>query len=291
NDDSVSFTAEMFPSVEIIRNHSNRGYAGGYNETLKDLSEEIWVLLNNDVEVSPGWLDPILDEFAKDPKLVAAQPKILDYKNKDCFEYAGAAGGFIDSFGYPFCRGRIFDYLEKDEGQYNDTVPIFWATGACLFVRKVAFEEVDGFDEDFFAHQEEIDLCWRLQSKGGQIKYFGNSTVYHLGGGTLDAAHPKKTFYNFRNTLLALVKNVSGLKVWWIIFLRLWLDGAAAFLFLLKGKPKHFWAVFRAHLSFYGLSGKFLKKRKQWASRIKYSKIKSVVWKYFILKKRNFIEL
>ena len=202
SDDSVSFISENFQTVKIIQNTVNGGYAKGYNDALANLSEDIYVLLNSDVEVTENWLIPILSEFEKDSKLVAAQPKILDFKNKAYFEYAGAAGGFIDKYGYPFCRGRIFNSVEKDEGQFTDIQEIFWATGACLFVRKTAFEKINGFDEDFFTHQEEIDLCWRLKSKGGIVKYVGTSSIYHVGGATLASANPKKTFYNFRNTPL-----------------------------------------------------------------------------------------
>ncbi len=290
-DDSVSFTSETYPSIRIIQNKSNGGYARGYNEALSQISEELLVLLNNDVEVTHGWLDPVERIFTAEQDLWAAQPKILDYKHRDTFEYAGAAGGYIDKLGYPYCRGRVFGSLEKDYGQYDDIKEIFWATGACLFIRKEAFNAVGGFDEDFFAHQEEIDLCWRLKSKGGKIKYLGDVTVYHLGGGTLAAANPRKTFYNFRNTLLVLLKHVKGGKVWWLIFQRLVLDGFAALLFIIQGKPGHFLAILKAHFSFYGLLRKFKRKRKRWASDMPYYEIKSVVWKYFVAKKRNFNEL
>ncbi len=290
-DDSVEFLKDNYPQVKIIQNKVNGGYAQGYNEALSSLTEDLFVLLNSDVEVTPGWLPPLIKEFESDSKLFAAQPKILDYKNKDSFEYAGAGGGFLDKLGYPFCRGRVFNELERDNGQYDDVIPIFWATGACLAVRKTAFEEVGGFDEDFFAHQEEIDLCWRMQTAGGIIKYIGTSAVYHVGGATLAAANPKKTFYNFRNTLLVLVKNVKGGKVWWLIFQRLVLDGIAAIQFLFQGKGRHFMAVIRSHFSFYGLLPKFLQKRKKTAGKLQYFTIKSVVWNYFILKKRNFNEL
>ena len=287
-DTSISFIAETYPEVRIIQNRENGGYAKGYNEALKHLTENIFVLLNNDVAVTEGWLQPVLAEFEKDTKLVAAQPKILDYKNKEYFEYAGAAGGFIDKLGYPYCRGRIFNTIEKDQGQYNDTIDIFWATGACLFIKREAFTAQNGFDEDFFAHQEEIDLCWRLLSVGGSIKYVGRSTVYHLGGGTLHTSNPKKTFFNFRNTLLALVKNVKGAHIWWLVFQRLALDSLAGLQFLFQGKGRHFVAVLKAHISFYGLLPRFLQKRKKTATTLKYYRIKSIVWNYFILKKRNF---
>jgi Predicted glycosyltransferases len=261
-DASVAFIAEMYPTITIIENNTNGGYAKGYNDALLGLPEELFVLLNSDVEVTEDWLAPILSAFKEDPKLVAAQPKILDYKNKDYFEYAGAAGGFIDALGYPYCRGRVFNAIEKDEGQYNDTIPIFWATGACLFVRKTAFWEAGSFDEDLFTHQEEIDLCWRLQAKGGVVKYIGTSTVYHVGGATLASANPKKTFYNFRNSLLVLLKNAKGSKVWGLLFLRLLLDSLAGLQFLFQGKIAHCFAVIKAHFSFYGLLPKFFKKRK-----------------------------
>lgn len=289
-DDSVAFVAEAFPSITIIQNKTNGGYSKGYNDALLGLSEELLVLLNSDVEVTEGWLGPIISAFKEDPKLVAAQPKILDYKNKDYFEYAGAAGGFIDALGYPYCRGRVFNTIEKDQGQYNDTIPIFWATGACLFVRNTAFWDAGSFDEDLFTHQEEIDLCWRLQAKGGIVKYIGISTVYHVGGATMASANPKKTFYNFRNSLLVLLKNVKGGNIWGLIFLRLILDGLAGIQFLFHGKIAHFVAVIKAHFGFYYLLPKFLKKRKLNASSFLYFTRKSVVWDYFVLKRTTFKE-
>ena len=290
-DSSVEFVSENFPSVKIIQNLENGGFAKGYNEALKNLSEDIFVLLNSDVEVTENWLQPIVAEFEKNPFLAAAQPKILDYYNRDFFEYAGAGGGFIDRYGYPFCRGRIFNSLEKDEGQYNDTMEIFWASGACLFVRSKFFWNAGAFDEDYFAHQEEIDLCWRLQKMGGTILYVGSSKIYHMGGATLASSNPRKTFLNFRNSLLNLVKNVDGSQVYTIVFSRMILDGMAAFQFLLQGKPKHFAAVFRAHTSFYSLLGKFLKKRVDKGIFNQYYKTQSIVYQYFIKGKKNFKEL
>ena len=287
-DDSISFIYENFPTVKIIQNKVNGGYAKGYNDALKNLSEDIFVLLNSDVEVTENWLQPIISEFEKDASVVAAQPKILDYKNREYFEYAGAAGGFIDKYGYPYCRGRIFNTLEKDHGQYNDTAEIFWASGACLFVKTDAFWQAGGLDEDYFAHQEEIDLCWRLQAKGGKILYVGTSQVYHVGGATLAALNPQKTFYNFRNSLLNLLKNAGGAQAFSAIFVRMVLDAVAAFQFLFQGKPKHFLAVIKAHFSFYFLMPKFLKKRRRNASKMKYFKIKSIVFQHFIMKKEPF---
>ena len=291
DDDSVDFVSAHFPTVKIIQNKINGGYAKGYNDALQNLSENIFVLLNSDVEVTPNWLQPVLEVFEKDPLVVAAQPKILDYKNPAYFEYAGAGGGFIDKYGYPFCRGRIFNTLEEDLGQYNDVTQVFWASGACLFVRSAAFWKAGGLDEDYFAHQEEIDLCWRLQTNGGLIQYVGTATVLHLGGATLHAGHPQKTFYNFRNSLLNLLKNVKGTRVFWFIFVRMILDAVAAFKFLFQGKSHHFLAVPKAHLSFYLLLPKFFQKRKTFASPIKYYFIGSIVIQYFMLKKRIFDQL
>jgi GT2 family glycosyltransferase len=290
-DDSVAYLTMQFPEVKIIQNAVNGGYAKGYNDALSRLSEDVLILLNSDVEVTQNWLQPIVNAFKTDNSLVAAQPKILDYNNRTFFEYAGAAGGFLDALGYPFCRGRIFNTLEEDNGQYDNDLNIFWATGACLCLRKSAFDAVGGFDEDLFAHQEEIDLCWRLQAEGGIVRYLGQSVVFHVGGATLDAKNTRKTFYNFRNTLLVLLKNIKGKQVYWLVFQRMVLDAIAGIRFLLQGKPGHFLAILRAHFSFYSLFFKFLQKRKKHASSLRYFKIKSVVWSYFISKKRTFNSL
>lgn len=291
SDNSISFITNNFPSVKIIQNETNGGYAKGYNDALKNLSEDIFVLLNSDVEVTEKWLDPVITEFAKDESVAAAQPKILDYKNRSYFEYAGAAGGFIDKYGFPFCRGRIFDTLEEDKGQYNDVSSIFWASGACLFVRSDAFRNVDGFDEDYFAHQEEIDLCWRLLSSNYKILSVGTSMVYHVGGATLGAANAKKTFLNFRNSLFNLIKNVSGAAAYWTIFIRLILDAVASFHFLIQGKPRHVLAILQAHFSFYKSLPKFIKKRQITATNKNYYFIKSIVYQYFVKKKKTFNQL
>ena len=290
-DDSVEYIKEHFTSVHLINNTQNGGYAKGYNDALKELTEDIFVLLNSDVEVTRGWLTPIMEVFKTSKNVSGVQPKILDYKNKEYFEYAGAGGGYIDFLGYPYCRGRIFNTLEKDTGQFNDTRQIFWASGACIALKREAFIKAGGFDEDLFAHQEEIDLCWRVQQQGGRIQYTGNSTVYHLGGATLGAENPKKTFYNFRNSLLEMLKNNNSPKVWVILFTRMLLDALAAWQFLISGKPSHFIAVFKAHLSFYSLAPKFLSKRSKDTKKIAYYQIKSIVWMYFIRKKTTFIAL
>jgi GT2 family glycosyltransferase len=290
-DSSLDFLSRNFPNVKIIKNTENGGYAKGYNEALTALTEDIYVLLNSDVAVTKDWLQPILSQFKSNPNLVAAQPKILDYKNKNTFEYAGAAGGFIDTYGYPFCRGRIFNSIEKDEGQYNDIVPIFWATGACLCITKKAFQSEKGFDQALFAHQEEIDLCWRLQKKRGEINYIGTSTVYHLGGGTLSSSKPQKTYLNFRNSLLIMLKNIDGISVFRILFIRMILDGIAAYRFLFKGEFGHFAAIFKAHVMFYKLAPSFYKKRSNAAGKFQYAKTGSIVWQHFVKKRTIFKEL
>jgi GT2 family glycosyltransferase len=290
-DKSIPYLKEKFNKVTIIQNKTNGGYAKGYNDALKNVTEDLLVLLNNDVEVTQNWLQPIINEFKRDDSLIAAQPKILDFNNKRYFEYAGAGGGFIDQLGYPYCRGRIFNTIEKDKGQYNDINKIFWASGACFIVRSNEFKELNGFDENFFAHQEEIDLCWRIQQNGGIIKYIGNSTVYHVGGATLSNINPTKTFYNFRNSLLMLVKNIKSSKVWIILFIRLLMDGIAGLHFLIQGKWKHTLAIVKAHFSFYSLLPRYINKEYKIRKEIKYYHIKSIVWNYFIRKKRIFKEL
>lgn len=290
-DGSIPYVKAAFAEVKIIKNEVNGGYAKGYNDALSKIEADIYCLLNSDVEVTKDWLVPVLENFTNRSDIAAIQPKILDYKKKTYFEYAGAAGGFIDKLGYPYCRGRIFDTLEEDTGQYNDTVPIFWASGACLFIKKQVFEEVGKLDEDFFAHQEEIDLCWRIQNHGYTILYEGNSTVYHLGGATLNSMNPKKTFLNFRNSLYLLVKNVPGNKVWSLIFLRMLLDGIAAIRFLTQGKFSHFFAIIKAHLNFYLNFRTLTKKRKKLLKAGKYYSVFSVVWQYFILKHKHFKQL
>lgn len=290
-DDSAALVETRFKEVQLIRNSENYGFAEGYNRALKNLSEDIFVLLNSDVQVTENWLEPVLREFEKDPLVVAAQPKIRDYRNRSCFEYAGAAGGFLDRYGFPFCRGRIFDVLEKDSGQYDETTPVFWASGACFFVRRDAFFRAGGFDEDYFAHQEEIDLCWRLQIHGGKIIAVGTSKVFHIGGASLSAANPAKTFYNFRNSLFTLLKNQKGTGIYGVIFVRLVMDGLAGLRFLFSGKASHCFAIVKAHFSFYYFLPKFLKKRSEKAASLKYFHIKSIVFQHFILKKKYFNQL
>jgi len=289
-DDSILFVKQTFPQVRIIQNLQNSGYAKGYNDALIGLEEELFILLNNDVETPSGWLQPLIQCFENQPNTAAAQPKILDYTQKDFFEYAGAAGGFLDKFGFPYCRGRIFDRIEKDRGQYDDEIPIFWASGACLAVRRSVFHESGGLDEDYFAHQEEIDLCWRIKNLGYMIKYVGASRVFHKGGSTLSNSSPRKTFLNFRNSLFNLLKNTPGFKIWIYLFLRLMMDGLAGIFFLIKLKPKHTFAILKAHISFYGKLPKMVKKRKTITKKEQPLPF-SIVYQYFILGKKFYTDL
>jgi GT2 family glycosyltransferase len=280
-DTSITIIKEKFPSICIIQNDGNYGFAKGYNIALQQVEEEYYALVNSDVEVTKGWLAPILSIFESEQNIAIIQPKILDYKNKTYFEYAGAAGGFIDQYGYPYCRGRIFETIEKDNGQYDDELEIFWASGACFFIRKEIYRKLNGFDDDFFAHQEEIDLCWRAFNMGYKTKYTFKSVVYHVGGATLNESNPKKTFLNFRNSLLMLTKNLPENKLVHILFARLLLDGLAGIQFIFKGKFVHFWAILKAHFAFYLLINIMLKKRNK-AHTENYHHSKSIVYRYFV---------
>lgn len=289
-DDSVAFIQNNYPQIKIIQNSDNFGFAKGYNEALKEVEEEIYALVNSDIEVTENWLQPIAQLFESNQKIAIVQPKILDFKDPSKFEYAGAGGGFIDKYGYPFCRGRIFESVEYDNGQYDDTCEIFWASGACFFIRKEVYQKLNGFDDHFFAHQEEIDLCWRAFNNNWITMYCGSSTVYHVGGATLNVGNPNKTFLNFRNSLLMLVKNLPSEKLITTVFIRLILDGLAGIQLLLKGKHKHFWAVIRAHFSFYSLVRSTSQKRVKIASK-KYYLVNSVVFSYFIRKTKVYKDL
>lgn len=286
-DDSLEFVRVNYPEIKIIENKGNFGYAKGYNVALQQVEEDIYTLINSDIEVTEGWLLPILSLFEQDIETAIIQPKILDYKNKTHFEYAGAAGGFIDKYGFPFCRGRIFDTIEEDKGQYNDTSQIFWASGACFFIRKDAFRVLKGFDKDFFAHQEEVDLCWRAYNNNYKVMFCSESVVYHVGGATLSMGNPHKTFLNFRNSLWMLLKNLPASKLFPVLFIRLTLDGIAGIRHMLKGEFAHLWAILKSHFYFYLKIFHFLKKRgsKQYTN---YYKTKSIVYLYFIRKGRIF---
>jgi GT2 family glycosyltransferase len=250
-DDSVSFLKEKYPDIKLVLLDKNYGFTGGYNNAIEQIDSQYYVLINSDVEVTENWLKPIIDLMDENPEIAACQPKILSYTQKEFFEYAGAAGGFIDRYGYPFCRGRILKEHEIDKGQYNGVNEIFWATGACMFVRADLFKKAGGFDEDFFAHMEEIDLCWRLKNMGYKIFYNSTSTVYHVGGGTLPNNNPQKLYLNYRNNLFILFKNLPSKQRFKIMFIRMLLDGASAFVYLFNGSFSFYWAVFRAHIRFY----------------------------------------
>jgi len=290
-DSSIGFIKEQYPSIKIIKNTINGGYAKGYNDALQHINADIYCLLNSDIEVTKNWLTPILHVFKTEENTAIIQPKLLDFKDKTKFEYAGAGGGFIDLFGYPYCRGRIFNYLETDKNQFNDVSEIFWASVACLCIRSKVYHQLGGFDEDYFAHQEEIDLCWRTQNKGYQIKYVGTSTAYHMGGATLQETNPHKTFLNFRNSLLNVVKNVPKKWFLFVIFSRLILDGIAGIKFIIELKPIHTLAIIKAHFSFYRSFNTFLKKRKKLQKKADYNLHTSIVWQYFFLKRKKFKDL
>lgn len=297
SDESIAYTRQHHPGVHIINNGGNYGYAEGYCRALKNIRADYYVLLNSDVEVSAGWTQPIIDLMENNPNIGACQPKILDFANRTRFEYAGAAGGYIDKLGYPFCRGRLFNALEEDEGQYNNATEVFWATGACLFVRADAYHQAGGLDERYFAHMEEIDLCWRLQNFGYKIMVQPQSVIYHIGGGTLNKLSKQKTYLNFRNNLSTLTKNHPPKNLLPKILIRLILDGVAAFKFLLDGQPKHFFAVLRAHFAYYAWLPYLFAERKRLQNsrgfKYNYNQIYngSVVLEYFVKGKKSFSQL
>ncbi len=290
-DHSKDVVEDLFPQVKWIGLDENYGFAGGYNMALKQLTEPLCCLLNSDVEVTEHWLDPVVNFFEANPKVSIAQPKILDYIKKTHFEYAGAAGGYLDYFGYPYCRGRIFQSIEEDQGQYDDSLPIFWATGACMFIRREVFEELGGFDARYFAHQEEIDLCWRANNQGHSVYYIGSSTVYHLGGSTLSNMNPKKTFLNFRNSLYSIIKNTKPLRALFVVISRLLLDGVAGLMFMFQGKRKHTWAIVKAHFSFYKNAPAIYRSRLKPIRSVPYSHNFSIVSSYFLQLKEKFSDL
>lgn len=291
-DDSVQFLQQKYPTVEVLLNLSNDGFAGGYNWALKRVEADYYVLLNSDVEVTPNWIEPIVQLMENDLSIAACQPKILSWHNKQQFEYAGACGGFIDALGYPFSRGRIFDTCETDHQQYNSIEKIFWATGAAMFVRSNVFHTMNGFDASFFAHMEEIDLCWRMQLAGYTIYVQPNSIVYHVGGGTLPKGY-RKTYLNFRNNLIMLSKNLPLHESLYKIPLRFLLDAVNAWKDLLTGNSITFKAVFFAHID--TVKWWFLGKKNQQSKQV-FSKLNgvykgSIVWQYFIKKQITFSEI
>jgi hypothetical protein len=290
-DSSVELLTSRFPSVRLIRLDRNYGFAGGYNRAVPQINADLLVLLNSDVEVTPSWLDPIASAFAEDPHLAAAQPKILSHQNRALFDYAGAAGGFLDRLGYPYCRGRIFSTIEADRGQYDDTRDVFWASGACLFIRKSVFEQAGGFDEDFFAHMEEIDLCWRIRRMNLKIRCIPASVVYHVGGGTLSRQSPRKTYLNFRNSLSVLVKNSPPADLLWKLPLRIILDGMAAIKFLTEGSARHFLAVIKAHVRFWPGAVRDYRKLSGGGRSSRGLSARMIVFQYYLRRRKLFSDL
>lgn len=262
-DDSVPVVRTEFPAVELICLDQNYGFAGGYNKALAQVDAAYYVLLNSDVEVTEGWLEPLLNYLESHPEVAALQPKIRAYNQPGYFEHAGASGGFIDSLGYPFCRGRILSDTEKDVNQYDTVADIFWATGACLVVRSEVYWACGGLDVDFFAHMEEIDLCWRMLSRGHLIKVFPASVVYHVGGGTLSAESPRKTYLNFRNNLLMLYKNLPSNRMKKVLWIRYFLDMLAAFHLAATGKFSNALAVIRARKDYHRMKNSFTARRNE----------------------------
>ncbi len=291
-DDSVSFLQQQFPLVEIIHLNKNYGFANGYNKALKRVEAEYFLLLNSDVEVTPGWLQPMVELLEQNSSFAACQPKILSYNNKQLFEYAGACGGWIDSFGYPFSRGRVFDVCEQDKGQYNNVEEVFWASGAAFLVRSSVFEKFGGFDAYFFAHQEEIDLCWRMQGAGYHIFCCPQSVVYHVGGGTLPKGHSRKTFLNFRNNQIMLWKNLPGSQKWWKVPFRIMLDWLSGLKGLLSGDGGYLRSILKGHWAF----AMWVVKRKTNTHRTKKVKLEklngvyngNIAWQHFVKEKDTF---
>ncbi len=295
-DGSVALLREHFPTVRVLQLPVNAGYAGGYNAALAQIQAQFYVLLNSDVAVTPDWIPPVLALLESDRDMAACQPKLLSCDRPNEFEYAGAAGGYLDRLGFAFCRGRLFDTLETDQGQYNDNRPVFWATGACLFVRASAFWQTGGFDASFFAHQEEIDWCWRVQRVGYTVWACAESVVYHVGGGTLPKSDPHKTYLNYRNSLLMLYKNLPVGRLWSTLLLRLVVDGLSSVRFLTAGQLAEIGAVLRAHFAFYGQVSRLRPVRQALLTEDKPGVVLpiypgSVVWAYFGKGKKTFGQL
>ncbi|OLY94908.1 glycosyl transferase family 2 [Cnuella takakiae] len=295
SDDSVLFLRQHYPQVQVLELAQNFGFAKGYNEALKHVAAPYYMLLNSDVAVTPGWLQPMVALLEQQANYVACQPKILAYKNQQKFEYAGAAGGWIDAYGYPFARGRVFDICEVDEGQYSDAQQVFWASGAALLIKREAYHAAGGFDPYFFAHQEEIDLCWRLQRMGKQIWCCPQSVVYHVGGGTLPRGNSRKTFLNFRNNQIMLAKNLAWSELWWKIPYRQALDALSAWKGLLTGDGGYFIAIVKAHIAFVGWLFTGERQRVK-GPRKKMRQLtgvfgRNLVWQHFVLGRRRFTDV
>jgi GT2 family glycosyltransferase len=295
-DDTLEYVQQHFPTVKTLKIAVNKGFSNGYYEALKQIQAKYYVLLSADFEVTENWFSPLLHAMQHYEGLAACQPKIRYWRDREYFEYAGAAGGFKDNLGYLFCRGRIFNDLEKDQGQYDDDIEVFWASGGCLMVRADLYHKVGGLDKDMYAHMEEVDLCWRLKNAGYKIGYIGGATVFHVGGSVISYGSPQKLYYNFRNSLVLLLKNEAGSKLLWLFPFRLVLDGVAGLQFLFQGKFKEIGIILKAHFHFYFHFGKWFKKRNA-AKKMAFVRNKegiynhSIVWNYFALRKKTFDKL
>lgn len=293
-DDSVAWLVLQYPSIRVIGLPENGGFAKGYNDALKQVTADYFVLLNSDVEVSAGWVEPVIELMEANASIAACQPKIKMERQRNLFEYAGAAGGWIDCLGYPFARGRVFDTCEEDLGQYDDAAPVFWASGAAMFVRAAVYRHCGGLDEYFFAHMEEIDLCWRMQLAGYTIMVCPKSVVYHVGGGTLPKGNSRKVYLNFRNNLIMLYKNLPARQLAWKLPLRFLLDAITAWKGLLSGEGAYFLAVLKAHFGF--MNWVFFKQKLSTMAVERKGRAngwlsKSIIWAYFVLGKRKFSEI
>jgi GT2 family glycosyltransferase len=295
-DDTLQYVQTNFPSVKTIQIPVNHGFANGYYEALKQVTAKYYILLSADFEVTEGWFPPLHTAMERDELLAACQPKIRYWRDRELFEYAGAGGGFIDNLGYLFCRGRIFNDLEKDNGQYNDNIEVFWASGGCFVVRAALYHKVGGLDKDLYAHMEEVDICWRLKNAGYKIGYVGSSLVYHVGGSVISYGSPQKLYYNFRNNLILLMKNEKGSRLLWLFPLRFVLDGIAGLQLLLKGQFKHTFIIVKAHFHFYRHAGKWLRRRRENKRLITHRNTEgmyphSIIVKYFLQGKKKFTDL
>ncbi len=295
-DDTLSYIHTHFPMVKTLHLPVNKGFAYGYAEGLKQIQAKYYVLLSADFEVTYGWFPPLLHAMQRYPGLAACQPKIRYWRDREYFEYAGAGGGFMDKWGYLFCRGRIFNDLEKDHGQYDDDIEVFWASGGCFMVRADLYHKLGGLEAGLYAHMEEVDLCWRMKNAGYRIGYIGQSTVYHVGGSVISYGSPQKLYYNFRNSLILLFKNERALRLCWLFPLRLILDGVAGVQMLLSGNFRGMLTIIKAHFHFYGSIGKWMQRRKEAQKHIAHRNEKgiypkSIIWQYFVLRKKTFSKL
>lgn len=293
-DGSVSFLEKSYPYLKTIRFKKNYGFARGYNEALKNVDADYYAILNSDAEVMADWLNPVIELMESDPLIAACQPKLLSFKNKNKFDYAGGAGGWIDAYGYPFARGRIFDICEEDRGQYDKPEPVFWVSGAAMIIRSSVFREMKGFDEYFFAHQEEIDLCWRMQLAGYKLFSCPASIVYHYGGGTLPRGNSLKTYLNFRNNQIMLYKNLPWSQKWWKIPFRVFLDAVSAWKGLFMGDGGYFFAILRGHLAF--VKWLFFRQNQSVFPSKRDGKLsglykKNLVWQHFVKGKKYFYQI